>query len=65
MEQRFGPESRQFGFEAHVSGGKVTLTGATTDEKLIVDAVRLLQGVEGVTSVESKIKHVAFVPHAN
>ena len=65
MEQRFGPESRQFGFEAHVSGGKVTLTGATTDEKLIVDAVRLLQGVEGVTSVESKINHVAFVPHAN
>jgi cytidylate kinase len=65
MEQRFGPKSDQFGFEAHVSGGKVTLTGATTDEKLIVDAVRLLQGVEGVTSVESKINHVAFVPHAH
>lgn len=65
MDQRFGPESLQFGFEAHVSGGKVILTGATTDEKLIVDAVRLLQGVEGVTSVESKINHVAFVPHAN
>lgn len=65
MEQRFGPESDQFGFEAHVCGGKVTLTGATTDEKLIVDAVRLLQGVEGVTSVESKINHVAFVPHAH
>jgi cytidylate kinase len=65
MDQRFGPASLQFGFEAHVSEGKVTLTGATTDEKLIVDAVRLLQGVEGVRRVESKINHVAFVPHAN
>jgi hypothetical protein len=43
----------------------VTLTGATTDEKLIVDAVRLLHGVEGVRRVESRITHVAFVPHAH
>jgi hypothetical protein len=64
MDQRFGTESLQFGFEAHVAEGKVTLTGATTDEKLIVDAVRLLQGVEGVRRVESQITHVAFVPHA-
>ena len=65
MDQRFGPDSLQFGFEAHVCKGTVTLSGATTDEKLIVDAVRLLQSVEGVTSVESKINHVAFVPHVH
>ena len=65
MDQRFGPDTLQFGFEAHVSAGTVTLTGATTDEKMIVDAVRLLQGVEGVRRVESKINHVAFVPHGN
>jgi cytidylate kinase len=63
MDRRFGPKSLQYGFEAHVSGGNVILTGASTDEKLIVDAVRLLQGVEGVTGVESKVAHVAFVPH--
>ena len=63
MERRFGAKSRQYGFDAHVSGGKVVLTGATTDEKLIVEAVRLLQGVEGVERVESRITHIAFAPH--
>ena len=65
IDRRFGPKSLQYGFEVQVSGGKVTLTGATTDEKLIVDAVRLLLGVEGVTGVESKVTYVAFVPPAN
>ena len=65
MDQRFGRKSLQYGFETHVSGGKVILTGATTDEKLIVDVVRLLHGVEGVTGVESKVAYVAFVPHGN
>ena len=30
MDQRFRPESLQFGFEAHVCKGTVTLSGATT-----------------------------------
>ncbi len=63
MDRRFGPKSLQYGFDAHVFGGKVVLTGATIDEKLIVEAVRLLQGIEGVERVESKIAHVAFAPH--
>lgn len=63
MDKRFGATSRQHGFDAHVEGGKVTLTGATTDEKLIVEVVRLLQGIEGVERVESKISHIAFAPH--
>jgi len=65
MDRRFGPKSLQYGFEAHAFCGKVLLTGATTDEQMIVDAVRLLQGVEGVIGVESKVAHVAFAPNAN
>lgn len=64
MDQHFGPRSLQNGFEVHVFSGKVLLTGATTDDQLIVDAVRLLQGVEGVAGVETKVSYVAFVPHA-
>jgi cytidylate kinase len=65
MDRQFGPKSLQNGLEADVFSGKVLLTGATIDEHMIVDAVRLLQGVEGVTGVESKVTHVAFIPHAN
>ena len=60
LDRRFG--SAMPGFDAVVSGGKVTLIGATSDERLIVEAVRLVQGVEGVNSVESKIAHIAFRP---
>ena len=48
LERHFGAKSLQYDFAAHASGGKVVLNGATTDEQLIVDAVRLLQGVERV-----------------
>lgn len=64
LERRFGASVIDNGIEPHVSGGKVVLTGATTDEHLIVDAVRLLQGVNGVTGVVSRVEHVAFTPHA-
>ena len=30
---------------------------------MIVEAVRLLQGVAGVTGVESKVAHIAFAPN--
>jgi cytidylate kinase len=59
LDRRFG----QYGFKADVHDGRVVLTGATTDEHLIVEAIRLLQGVEGVTGVASKVEHVAFTPH--
>ena len=65
LDRRFGTMSSQYGFEANVVGGKVTLIGATIDEHLIVEAVRLLQDVEGVIGVTSKIEHVAFTPHEN
>ena len=63
MDRSFGPKSVQNGFDVHVFSGKVLLTGATTDEQMIVEAVRLLQGVAGVTGVESKVVHVAFAPN--
>jgi cytidylate kinase len=62
LDRRFGSGTAIPGFEATVSGGKVTLTGATSDERLIVEAVRLVQRVEGVNNVESKIAHIAFRP---
>lgn len=65
LDRRFGSGSTENGLEVHVFNGKVLLSGATTDEHLIVAAVRLLQDVEGVTGVESKVSHVAFVPHVH
>jgi cytidylate kinase len=50
------------GIDATVSSGKVILMGATSDERIIVEVVRLVHGVEGVTGVESKIAHIAFRP---
>jgi cytidylate kinase len=62
LDQRFGSSTTMPGIDAMVSAGRVTLTGATSDERLIVEAVRLVQRVEGVKSVESKIAHIAFRP---
>jgi len=50
------------GIDAKVSAGKVTLTGATSDERTIVEIVRLVHGIEGVIGVESQIAHIAFRP---
>jgi cytidylate kinase len=63
LDGRFGASALQSGIEAHVTNGKVLLIGATTDEQLIVEAVRCAQGIEGVHAVESQIRHIAFVPH--
>jgi cytidylate kinase len=63
LDRRFGGSGTAIpGFDATVSSGKVTLSGATSDERLIVEAVRLVQRVEGVKSVESRIAHIAFRP---
>lgn len=62
LVQRFGSGVALGSIEATVSSAKVTLTGATSDERVIVEAVRLVHGVEGVAGVESKITHLAFRP---
>ena len=56
IEQRFA------GIDAQVRSGKVTLTGGSSDERMIVELIRLVHTAEGVTCVESQIKHIAFQP---
>jgi cytidylate kinase len=63
LDRHFGSGLAAFGgIQAAISSGVVTLTGATSDERVIVEAVRLVHGVEGVAGVESKIAHIAFRP---
>ena len=63
LDQRYGSNVVTVGgIDASVSSGKVCLTGATSDERVIVEAIRLVQTVEGVKGVESKITHIAFRP---
>jgi osmotically-inducible protein OsmY len=63
LAQEFGDFSRQHDFEIKVVRGQITLYGATTDPNLIVRALRALQSVEGVASVESQAQVIEFVPH--
>jgi cytidylate kinase len=58
LERRFG--STLGGIDAAVSDGKVTLVGGMSDERIIVEAVRLVHSVEGVRGVESQIRVIAF-----
>lgn len=65
LDRRFGPSALQSGIDAHVLDGRVMLIGATTDEQLIVEAIRCAQRIEGVKAVECQIRHIAFVPHVD
>jgi cytidylate kinase len=56
LDQRFA------GIEAKVSSGKVTLTGGCSDERMIVEAVRFVHTIEGVTGVTSEVRHISFQP---
>ena len=62
LDRRFGSGTKALGIEAHVSNGHVTLTGAMSDERPLVECVRLVRDVTGVVSVESKIAYIAFRP---
>lgn len=62
LDRRFGPGINALGIEAHVSKGHVTLAGAMSDERPMVECVRLVRDVTGVVSVESKIAYIAFRP---
>jgi cytidylate kinase len=59
---RAGLEQRFAGIEAKISAGKVTLTGGCSDERMIVEAVRFVHTVSGVTGVTSEVKHISFQP---
>jgi cytidylate kinase len=63
LERRFGSTVAGLGsLDATASDGRITLLGATTDERVIEQAIRLVHGVEGVKAVESRIAHLAFRP---
>jgi osmotically-inducible protein OsmY len=50
------------GIEAKVTSGKVTLTGGCSDERMIVEAVRFVHTIEGVTGVTSEVRQISFQP---
>ncbi len=64
LECEFGSTSNRYGFDVEVSDGQVTLHGATPDAEIIAETIRLLQNVEGVTGVESKVAHISFVTYS-
>ena len=43
-----------------VAAGKVVLKGALSDQRMIVETVRLMHEIPGVRTVESRIGHLAF-----
>lgn len=60
LDKHFGTRGTTSGIDAKCSDCRITLVGATTDEHLIVEAIRLVQGVEGVAGVESKVAYIDF-----
>jgi osmotically-inducible protein OsmY len=58
FEERYGPT--RGGIGVSVTGAKVVLMGGLSDERIIIEAVRLVHGVEGVRGVESRIKVIGF-----
>ena len=59
---QFTATGQAVGIELTVLDGRVTLVGACSDAKMISDVVRLVHGIDGVRSVESRIEHISFVP---
>ena len=60
LDQRFGSSSTALGIEANVAAGKVVLKGALSDQRMIVETVRLMHAMSGVKAVECRIGHLSF-----
>jgi len=60
LDRRFGSSTSALGIDAEVAAGKVVLKGALSDERMIVETVRLMYTIPGVQAVESRISHIAF-----
>lgn len=63
LDREFGDRNNRFGLMAEIDNGCVIVSGATTDTKLIADALRIVQRVEGVRGIENRMSYVEFVPH--
>ena len=62
LRERFDAGPYAVGIDIRVREGKVTLSGAVSDERQIAEIVRRVHAVDGVTGVESQIQHISFVP---
>lgn len=60
LDRRFGASTAALGIDAEVSGGRVVLKGALSDQRMVAEAVRQLHAIPGVTGVESRVGHIAF-----
>ena len=60
LDERFGVDHRFTRLDATVADGRVTLSGQALYEEVNEVAVSLLQGMEGVTDVESRIVVLPF-----
>ena len=61
LDRRFGSGTKALGIEAHVSNGHVTLTGAMSDERPMVECVRLARDVAGVPASKARSLLSRFV----
>jgi cytidylate kinase len=61
LDRHFGTDAGAL-VKAEVESGQVVLTGPMVDAQYIVEAVRLVRAVEGVTGVESHIVPLGFHP---
>lgn len=60
LDDHFDVNMRAVGIDVQVRDGRVTLSGAISDERKIAEIVRRVHTVEGVAHVESNIQHLDF-----
>ena len=60
---RFDASLNAVGIDVLVKDGKVTLSGAISDERLIAEIVRRVHAVDGVAGVDCQIRYLAFAPN--
>lgn len=61
LRDRFDTGMQAMGIDVGVRAGQVTLSGATSDERIIEELVRTAAGVPGAVRVQSQIHHLSFV----
>lgn len=60
LDRRFGTSTNALGIDAEISGGRIVLKGALSDQQMIAEAIRLMHAIPGVRGVESRIGHITF-----
>jgi len=65
LDRRFGTSTQALGIDAEISGGRIVLKGALSDQQMIAEAIRLMHAIPGVRGVESRIGHITFARDAD